>query len=212
MLHTGVLPALGGVLLGLLTPLAPRAGRANLVADASSALQEFEQRAQLDAGKPQRLVPIARQLHRTQRELLPPLVRVETALHPWVAYAIVPLFALANAGVDLRGIGTTFEAAPTLTLGIVLGLVLGKPAGIAFATWLTLRLGLSALPSGIDARGIMLVGTLAGIGFTMSIFIATLSLADAGLLSAAKLAVLIASFCAAAIGLGAGRFLLRSNA
>ncbi|MGQ3115296.1 MAG: Na+/H+ antiporter NhaA [Hydrogenophaga sp.] len=133
-----------------------------------------------------------------------PVTRVQRALHPWVAYAVMPLFALANAGVTLDGVDLASGSAQAVTLGVVLALVLGKPLGVLGASWLAVRLGLCRLPDGVTWSGVGLVGLLAGIGFTMSIFIATLAFDDAQLLGAAKLGVLLASLLAAVLGLSWG--------
>lgn len=126
-------------------------------------------------------------------------------LHPWVAYLIMPLFALANAGVSLRGL--SFGSGPALTVeaGIILGLVLGKPIGITLAATLAVRTGLCQLPEGVQWRHLVLLGALGGIGFTMSIFIANLAFPEPGLLTSAKGAVLVASTIAALVGLAAGK-------
>ncbi|AMN45704.1 sodium:proton antiporter [Steroidobacter denitrificans] len=211
MLHAGVHPSLAGVALGLLTPVVPSRARAGLLAAAAGALRESAKRLRHDRDA-RALPPPVKRFKFAQREMLPPLLRVETALHPWVAFGIVPLFALANAGVDLRGVGDALQASASLTLGIALGLVLGKPIGIALATWLSLKLRLAALAEGIDARGVLLIGCLGGIGFTMSIFIANLAFTSPELLSASKLAVLMGSACAAVIGLALGRTLLLRRA
>jgi NhaA family Na+:H+ antiporter len=127
--------------------------------------------------------------------------RMQSTLHPWVAYAIMPLFALANAGLDLSGFGLRDPAAATLFGGLVVGLVVGKPLGILAATAAAMRLGLGALPPGVTWRGLVIVGVLAGIGFTMAIFIAGLAFADERLLVTAKAAVLLSSLLAGALGL-----------
>lgn len=135
-------------------------------------------------------------------DIVPPVIRVETALHPWVAYAIMPLFALANAGVsfkmDLTG-GAQF-----VTLSVALALCIGKPIGVIGATWLAVSTGWCRLAPGVSWGGICLVGLLAGIGFTMSIFIAMLAFSDEKLLDAAKLGVLLGSLVSVIIGLGWG--------
>ena len=141
--------------------------------------------------------------------LLPPVVRVQMALHPWVAYAIMPLFALANAGVNLGGVDLSGEGARSVVAGVALALVLGKPAGIMGASWLAVRLGCGNLPAGMNWAWLALVGGLAGIGFTMSLFIAMLAFGDETLLASAKLGVLIASVCAGIIGLLLGVMLSR---
>jgi NhaA family Na+:H+ antiporter len=136
-------------------------------------------------------------------EILPPVIRVETALHPWVAYAIMPLFALANAGVDLRT--TEFAGGVQfVTLGIGLALCAGKPIGVIGATWLAVRAGGCRLVPGVSWGGVCLIGLLAGIGFTMSIFIAMLAFADDRLLDAAKFGVLLGSLISVTLGLGWG--------
>jgi len=134
-----------------------------------------------------------------------PLVSVESRLHPWVAFGIMPLFALANAGVSLEAVHLGGGAPRAICTGVVLGLVLGKPIGISLVSLGAVRLGLCALPEGVRWRHIVLLGLLGGIGFTMSIFIANLAFADQGLLATAKFAVLVGSALAATLGLLAGR-------
>jgi NhaA family Na+:H+ antiporter len=128
-----------------------------------------------------------------------PLQKLEHQLHPWVAFGIVPLFALANAGVSLSLSGLTSTTLP-VTVGIVLGLVIGKPVGLVGITWLVVRSGQTALPQGVTWRQIVGVGCLAGLGFTMSLFIAMLGLTDPSLLAAAKLGILVASLLAGVAG------------
>jgi Na+:H+ antiporter, NhaA family len=129
---------------------------------------------------------------------------VETALQPWIGLGVMPLFALANAGVHVGGISFATPATGTLTAAIVLALVLGKPLGIIALSALAVRLRVAALPAGVTWRGVLLVGCLGGIGFTMSIFIATLAFPAAALLESAKFAVLGASGIAATLSLAYG--------
>jgi NhaA family Na+:H+ antiporter len=131
--------------------------------------------------------------------------RAERTLHPWVAFGIMPLFALANAGVNLAAVNLHTNATPFLIAGVAAGLVIGKPLGILFATVLAVRLGWCALPAGVDIKRVGVIGCLAGIGFTMSIFISRLAFEDEGQLATAKLAILIGSTLAAIIGLVVGR-------
>lgn len=135
--------------------------------------------------------------------ILPPVIRVEAALHPWVAYAIMPLFALANAGVDLRTTEFT-GGVQFVTLGIALALCAGKPIGVIGATWLAVRAGGCRLAPGVSWGGVCLIGLLAGIGFTMSIFIAMLAFSDDRPLDAAKFGVLLGSLISVTLGLGWG--------
>jgi NhaA family Na+:H+ antiporter len=135
-----------------------------------------------------------------------PATRLQPALHPWVAFAIMPLFALANAGVALHGDAAT----PSLLgLGIVVGLVVGKPIGILAACAGAVKLGIASLPRGIGWREIFVVGLVAGIGFTMALFIADLAFADEARLEQGKAAILLGSTLAIVVGLTGGRLLLR---
>src|SRR5690606_5538497 len=142
-----------------------------------------------------------RELHLAQRELLPPVVRMQSILHPWVAFGIMPLFALANAGISVDGIDLSLGGAQWVAAGVMFALVVGKPVGIVGVTWLLVRLRWCALPPGVTWGGIWLIGLLAGVGFTMSMFIAMLAFTDANLLGAAKLGVLLGSVTAAALGM-----------
>jgi NhaA family Na+:H+ antiporter len=141
----------------------------------------------------------------TRRATESPVVRVEAMLHPWVAFGVMPLFALANAGVSLQGVHLSAAAPLAVGAGIVSGLVLGKPIGIVLASIAAVRLQWCALPEGMRWTHMVLIGLLGGIGFTMSIFIANLAFDDPALLAAAKFAVLVASALAATCGLLLGR-------
>jgi NhaA family Na+:H+ antiporter len=140
-----------------------------------------------------------------------PLEHLEHALHPWVAFAILPLFAFANAGLPLGGLALA-DVANALPLGIVLGLVLGKPVGIVGAALGMRALGLARLPAGMDARATVGLGLLCGIGFTMSLFIASLAYPEPAQYDAAVLGVLAASVIAALAGYGWLRLTLRASA
>ena len=128
-----------------------------------------------------------------------PLEYLEQALHPWVAYAILPLFAFANAGLVLGGLRLQ-DALAALPLGIVLALVLGKPVGIVGAAMSLRALGWARFPTGMDGRAMLGLGLLCGIGFTMSLFIASLAYSDLRY-EEAVLGVLAASVIAALSGL-----------
>lgn len=149
------------------------------------------------------------------RESAAPVERVQADLHPWVAFGVMPLFALANAGVPLQGAGTAgIDVAGTSAVmwGVALALVLGKPLGVLLSCWLAVRLRMCALPPGMGWSDTLLAGLLAGIGFTMAIFIATLAFDSEALLNAAKLGVLMASATAAVLGLAWGLVLRRRHA
>ena len=127
------------------------------------------------------------------------LDRFEHALEPWVAYAILPVFALANAGVELTGSPGAALRDP-IVLGIVAGLVVGKPLGVSVSCWLALRLDVASMPSGATWPQLFGVAVLCGIGFTMSLFLATLAFASPDRLAAAKIGILAGSFVAGCAG------------
>jgi NhaA family Na+:H+ antiporter len=133
--------------------------------------------------------------------------RVERTLHPVVAFGIVPLFALANAGVALGGIDRDAGAGRVFA-GVALGLALGKPIGVVAFSWLAVRLRAARLPAGTSWAGMLVLGLVAGTGFTMSLFMITLALDPGPATEMARLAVLAASAVAALAGLLVGRLVL----
>lgn len=204
LLMTGAHPTLAGVVLGMMTPVIPlrmRESPLDMVMRAAEKLRDHDDSTARDAHH--MAVPL-KQLRLAQRELLPPVVRVQMALHPWVAFGIMPLFALANAGVSLGGIDLSAAGPQWVMGGVALALVAGKPLGMVGVSWIAVRLGWCRLPPGVSWGGICLIGLLAGIGFTMSIFIAMLAFTDEAMLGAAKLGVLLGSLVAAVLGLAWG--------
>ena len=142
---------------------------------------------------------VLEELEEASKDVESPLQRLEHILHPWVAFVIIPVFALVNAGVSIGEVG--FDGlTSTVTLGILLGLVIGKPAGIVFFSWLAVRLGIASIPTDIGWLQIIGASLLGGIGFTMSIFITGLAFADELLIAQSKLAILIASLAAGGVG------------
>jgi NhaA family Na+:H+ antiporter len=131
----------------------------------------------------------------------PIIGRLEHVLHPWTSFLVVPLFALANAGVALGADSISDAVSSRVGLGVVLGLVVGKPVGIGLAVLGALLLRLGRLPEGVHARQVVGAAALAGIGFTVSLFIADLSFGGTAHLPGAKLAILAGSLASAAIGL-----------
>jgi NhaA family Na+:H+ antiporter len=203
---TGIHPTLAGVVLGLMTPVTRDVDHA--VGTVRYAIDDFVERFRQHPRDAHELMLPIKHLKFARRALLPPVVRVQTALHPWVAFGIMPLFALANAGVNLGGVDLTHGDSLSVMLGISLALVLGKPMGILFCSWALVRLGWCKLPEAMTWSWMLLIGCLGGIGFTMSIFIANLAFSDATLLTAAKLGILLASAAACAIGLALGALLV----
>jgi len=207
-LSSGVHPSIAGVLLGLLTPVRAWFGASGFLAATERALGHFRARVDTNHGHHDLLEPLEA-IALARREAVPPVVRLEAALHPWVAYGILPIFALANAGVDLSELDLSAAGANGVILGVGFGLVLGKPIGILLASFLSVKLGIAALPRGMTYQHVGLVGMVAGIGFTMAIFIASLAFPDPGMLGVAKLGVLGASAVAGVLGLAIGRLLLQ---
>ena len=197
---SGLHATLAGVLLALTIPARTRIDTDAFIASGEALLQQFAR-----AGDPGDSVLTNGERQDTLAELEDvveaagaPLQRLELTLHPWVVFAIVPLFALANAGVRLDdNMGTVIDH--PVTLGVLAGLVVGKQVGVLLGAWLAIRFGWSDLPAGVTWRQIYGVGWLAGIGFTMSLFVADLAFAgvgEAATLAAAKVGVLAASVVA----------------
>ncbi len=208
LFKTGVHPTLAGVILGLMTPVRSRPMHERPLDMLQRNVHEVAKRA-ADPDDSQGLGAPLEQLRRAHREILTPVQRVQAALHPWVAFGIMPLFALANAGVSLAGADLGNALSQQVFVAVILALVLGKPLGVVVTCALLVKSRLCELPEGVTWGGVMLVGLLAGIGFTMSIFISALAFNDPALLAAAKLSVLCGSVIAAVIGLSWGWMLRR---
>jgi NhaA family Na+:H+ antiporter len=192
--YSGIHPTVAGVMLGLMTPGSAWLGDTALrevIADAIDRLDGVvERRHAAERTK------LAGEIKTTAQEAVSPLERLETALHPWVAFVIMPVFALANAGVRIEPAAFTEPVA----IAVAAGLVVGKPLGIVLLSWLAVRAGWASLPSGINWRAMVGAGCLAGIGFTMSLFIAALAL-PGELLDAAKIGILAGSAVSAVVGM-----------
>jgi NhaA family Na+:H+ antiporter len=207
VLLSGVHATVAGVLLAMTIPSRTRIDEDALLAGARAALEDFDRacdpattvlsnRAHQDA---------LYRLEVLSEQALPPLARLEHGLHGIVTFGIMPLFAHANAGVSLSGAGSVLDS--PVAHGVLLGLVVGKPVGIALASWLAVRVGAAALPAGVTWRSLTGVAVLGGIGFTMSLFIAGLAFGSAPeQLTAAKLGTLTASLIAGVLGWSLLRF------
>jgi NhaA family Na+:H+ antiporter len=190
--ESGVHPTVAGVLLGLLTPASAWVGERALL----DVLADLIQRVRGQGVATLHHQPeVFDRLMTAARESVSPLERLEIGLHPWVAFVIMPIFALANAGVHLNLAALMHPIA----LAVAAGLVLGKPLGIVFFSWLSVRLGVARLPEGVGWLVLLGAGCLAGIGFTMSLFIAGLAL-DGELLDAGKIGTLAGSSVSATLG------------
>lgn len=202
----GVHPTIAGVLLGLMTPVRAWLGADGFV---SKIEHDLRQIAPTDGAppSPHDLADTLQHVDAMRREALSPAESLIHTLHPWVAFAIMPVFALANAGVVVTG--ASLDGASWRVLGgVMVGLVVGKPVGILVCSIVALRLGVGVLPRGLGLRHLLVLGMVAGVGLTMSLFIAQLAFADPQLLAAAKLGVLAASAGAGVGALIAGRLLL----
>jgi NhaA family Na+:H+ antiporter len=128
-----------------------------------------------------------------------PLQRIEHGLHPWISFLVMPLFAFANAGVRILGNGLAAATHP-VSLGVALGLFIGKPLGITFSAWISARTGLGTRPKELSWGSIFGAGCLSGIGFTMSLFIAALAFGDGELLNMSKIGTMAGSLVAGICG------------
>ena len=201
LLQTGAHPTLAGVVLGLMTPVAMRPAPRHHLEVAQTALARVHLHARsgdFDAAVLRHELKIATL---AQRDLLPRVFRLPMMLHPWVAFGVMPIFALANAGVQFGGVDLSASGPATVALGVMVALVLGKPVGVLLATFVAVRLRLCTMPQGVTWPGVLLVGLLAGIGFTMAIFVGGLAFSQPELLAAAKTGILGASGAAALLGL-----------
>jgi NhaA family Na+:H+ antiporter len=199
-------PTIAGVIIGMVTPVRTWLGRDGFLLGVERELEHL--RSGASAPSQDELLRSLRIVEMARREAVSPADGLIGILHPWVAFGIMPLFAFANAGVSL-GRGPLTGDAWTVAAGVALGLVIGKPVGILLVSALALRLGLGVLPAGLTLRHLLVLGLVAGVGFTMALFVAQLAFADPQLLAAAKIGILAASFVAGLLGLAAGRLLLR---
>ncbi len=200
--ESGVHATLVGVALGLLTPAWPLrspmrypeevrsivAPMDHPLADRELTQEEFEENEEHIA-----------EVVRLSQYSTSPLGRLERALTPWVAYAIVPTFALANAGVALS---SEALAADPVTLGVGLGLLVGKTVGVFGASFLAIKLGVARLPAGATFRHILGLAMIAGIGFTVALFVTNISLTEPALADSAKVGILAGSLVAGLLGYG----------
>lgn len=202
----GVHPTIAGVIIGLVTPVRAWLGPDGFM---TGVRQELDYLAKVTPGalSSHEFAETLRHVDVARREAMSPAESLIEMLHPWVAFGIMPLFALANAGVVVSG-GALDAASWSVVTAVMVGLVVGKPAGILLACWLTLALRIGTLPTGMTMRHLVVLGVVAGVGFTMSLFVAQLAFTDPALLAAAKIGILAASGVAAALGLVLGRSLL----
>jgi NhaA family Na+:H+ antiporter len=196
-LQSGVHATIAGILLAMTVPASSFINTGEFLRRSRGLLDRFEQAGERGDSvlSSEERQGILHALNSANEEVEPPLQEMEHALHPWVVFAIMPLFALANAGVVL-GENVAATLLNPVSLGIIAGLILGKQLGISLFAWLAVKSGISEMPQGVTWLHIYGAGWLAGIGFTMSLFISDLAFMNSPLLDVAKLGILAASLVA----------------
>jgi NhaA family Na+:H+ antiporter len=203
----GIHPTIAGILVGLLTPARTWYGHKGFLDAAYRHLGTIARGLKIPDRRSRDIRHPMSELRRVQREAVSPVERIEAALHPWAAFVIMPVFVFANAGINFAS--ADLAAAPRLIVGVVAGLVLGKLAGIVLASRIAVKLGIAELPPQVSWHGMVIVGAVAGIGFTMALFIADLAFTGRPVLQdVSTVAVLIASAASALLALILGRILL----
>ncbi len=198
VLKSGVHATIAGVILGLLTPANSLLPHQAFRPSVEGLVGQYEQAVEADDEESADVV--LGEISRLSRETDSPLDRLERLVHPWSTYVILPVFALANAGIVLSADVLRDAISSTITIGALVALPVGKLIGITTFTWLAVRTGIASLPSGVTWRHIIGVGVLGGIGFTVSIFISGLSYDVDALTSQAKIGILIGSILSAVTG------------
>lgn len=196
MSNSGVSPTLAGVVLGLLVPVVPWREPYDAARDAADSAARM---AEENDTAPDSLAEW-RRVDDLGRQAVPLAERLEVLMHPWTAFVVLPLFALAFAGVRITGDSISEAIASPIAAGIVGGLVAGKLVGVVLGTWIPVRLGLGSLPPGVRWGHVAGVAALSGIGFTVSVFVASLAFTDAMLVDEARIGIIVASVAAGVIG------------
>ena len=199
LLESGVHATLAGVALGMLTPVRSMYADSEYHDRATRILDRYE----FDIAAPrgtERIDQDALEVSNIARESVSPLHRMESVLHPWSSFVIVPIFALANAGVRFTGIDVVEAVTHPVSLGVLFGLFAGKIVGISVFAWLAVKLRLGVLPRLTGWKHIVGLAAIAGIGFTVSLFITGLAFDSAVLADRAKIGIFIGSFASGVVG------------
>jgi NhaA family Na+:H+ antiporter len=200
-LKSGVHATVAGVLLAFTIPVSSRINTKKFKNDNENLLKDFDNAGEHGDNvltNSERL-SIIDQIENNCEKILTPLQRFEHGLHPWVSFFIMPVFALANAGVTI-GSGLTSALTNPVSIGIILGLFLGKQIGIFSFSYLAVKLKLASEPEGVSWMKIYAAAILAGIGFTMSLFIANLAFGSPELLNISKVGILTGSLLSGIVG------------
>jgi NhaA family Na+:H+ antiporter len=209
VLSSGVHATIAGVILGLVAPIKPKFPPEQLAESAEPLLDSFREQV-LTKNKTSAEATIA-ELDKLLRGTDSIAERLERSVHPWVAFLILPLFALASAGTALSADQLKLALSSPIALGIFLGLLLGKAIGVLVFSFLAVKFKIAGMTDGLTWTGIAGVGLLAGVGFTVALFISGLSFEDPALVATAKVAVLAASLAAGVIGYLFLRLTLKDN-
>lgn len=202
MHESGVHATIAGVVLALLTPIDPYMGHGELERSALDLVVDFRTGRRKGTREGSELSRAAlRDLEQLTRESQSVLDRLEHALHPWTGYVIIPIFALANAGIAIDGGVVRDAASSPVSFGVAAGLILGKPIGITLFSFIAVKLGLASLPDDVHWRQLGAVAMVAGIGFTVSLFVTGLAFTEPGLVDDAKLGILAGSALIGIVGL-----------
>ena len=203
--HSGIHATIAGVLVAMTVPLKVRINTTEFLERCKNLLKYFEPPNHLRTSKGNSALSTVEQrsalneLEIAVKEVESPLQRLEHNLHYWVAFFIIPFFSLSNSGFIIDQ--NAFSNASSLTTGIIFGLLAGKPIGIFIFSYLSVKTGIADLPSGVNWKQIIGIGFLAGIGFTMSIFLSGLAFQAYDLIVTSKMAIFTASLLASVIGL-----------
>ncbi len=198
-LESGVHATLAGVALGFLTPARPYFSPKQFDRRARAILDQFPLEPESTSAQERADYEVISMIQ-TAQESISPLNRLEHNLVGWSSYFIVPLFALANAGVDFRGTSLGETATSAIAMGVALGLVVGKTVGISLFTYLAVRMGMGKLPPGTGWSHVVGLAAVAGIGFTVALFVAGLAFSDAHAIDLAKVGIFIGSLASGVIG------------
>lgn len=204
ILQSGIHATIAGVILAITIPSRTAINEVKFIVRIKYLLEKFKSvsNSEVEVLANPRQQHIIHQMHKYVEDINPLMHKFESALHPWVTFLIMPVFALANSGVEIS-IGQYCDSIPLVAQGIFFGLLFGKPIGIFLFSLLSVKLGIAELPDGTKWKQIFSLGIIAGIGFTMSIFIDSLAFNDVEMIDAGKAAILITSSVAALVGLGA---------
>ena len=197
-LESGIHATLAGVLVAAIVPSEPYLHRRDYAAAVEDLLHDF--RLAMENGDEEKAETIVEQIEELSRGTEGPMERLEGIVHPWVAFVVLPLFALANAGVVLSSDALSEAVSSPVTLGVAAGLLVGNPLGVLGMTWLAVRVRLGQLPSGVTWRHVLGAGFLAGIGFTVAIFVSGIAFDDPAVVNQAKMGIFGASVIAGVAG------------